>query len=190
MLLALILVSAYVLGAIPTSYLVVRWLTGRDIRTMGTGNPGTMNVLDTVGWRPAAAVAIGDIGKGMAAVGLAYGVGLEDPHAVLAALAAIIGHDWPVFLRFRGGNGMGPAVGGLAALLPLAFAIGLGVAVAVLLAIRSRRVAGLAGLLVVPLVALQLDAPDAKVFGALSIILLPALKIATSEGFSLARPSR
>src|SRR5262249_54003398 len=98
------LATAYLLGSIPTSYIVVHLLTGRDVRTIGNGNPGAMNVWDNVGLRPAFLVAIGDIAKGAAAVGFAYAMGLHDFGAVCAALMAVAGHDYSLFLRFRGGN--------------------------------------------------------------------------------------
>ena len=105
MIVAMAFAIAYLLGSIPTSYIVVYLLTGRDIRSIGNGNPGTMNVWDNVGLAPALLVAIGDIGKGMAAVSAAYLLGLGDTEAVLAALLAVAGHDYSIFLRFDGGNG-------------------------------------------------------------------------------------
>ena len=120
MTLVLVLGAAYLLGSTPSSYLVVRWMTGRDIRDIGSGNPGTMNVLDHVGLLPAVLVGAGDIGKGVAAVLLAYLAGLGDGAAVFAALLVVAGHDWSIFLRLGGGNGTGPTVGVLLALLPVA----------------------------------------------------------------------
>ena len=114
------LAVAYLLGSIPTSYIVVYLMTGRDVRTIGNGNPGMMNVWDNVGLRPAVMVGLGDIGKGMAAVGVAYWLGFGDTVAVMGAVMAVFGHDFSVFLRFRGGNGTAAAVGGLFALVPAA----------------------------------------------------------------------
>src|SRR5207248_1356890 len=105
---------------------------------MGTGNPGTMNVLDTVGWRAASLVAIGDVCKGAAAVALAYAAGLSDREAVLAALAAVAGHDWSIFLRFDGGNGTAAAVGGLLGILPFETLATTAICVGISWAIGSR----------------------------------------------------
>ncbi len=190
MTLALVLIVAYLLGSIPTSYIVVYRLTGRDIRAMGTGNPGTMNVLDSVGARAAAIVGIGDICKGMAAVGIAYLAGLGDRDAVLAALCAVAGHDWSIFLRLDGGNGMAAAVGGLVALLPQEALLAIAVATAIWLLGGSRRIAGVVGLLLVLALAYAFEAPDVKLIGAVLLLILTALKIFRFEGFSPARPGR
>ena len=187
---ALVLIVAYLLGSIPTSFLVVYWMRGRDIRTMGTGNPGTMNVLETIGRRAAFVVGLGDIGKGMAAVGIAYAAGLSDSHAILAAFVAVAGHDWSIFLRLRGGNGTGPAVGAMFALLPLPAFVGLAIATVTLLILRSRRIAGVAGLLATPALAYLLQAPDARILGTIALLGFTYLKIGRSEGFSPARPGR
>ena len=190
MTLVVVLLVAYLLGSVPTSYLVVYRLTGRDIRSIGNGNPGTMNVLDNVGARAAILVGVGDIAKGMGAVGVAYLAGLDDSAAVLAALFAVAGHDWSIFMRLDGGNGTAAAVGGLVALLPLAAAVASGIAVLVYLVTRSRRLGGIAGLLMVPALAYGFQAPDVKVAGALLLLTVTALKIIRSEGFSPAHHSR
>lgn len=192
MTLAAVLIAAYLLGSIPTSYIVVYRFTGRDIRTMGTGNPGTMNVLDTVGRVPALLVGVGDISKGMAAVALAYLAGMGDAAAVLAALAAVVGHDYPVFLRLAGGNGMAAAIGGLAGLLPIVTAIAVAVAGAIWLGTGSRRLAGLIGLACLPALAYAMQAPDLKMAGVFALIGFTVLKIFRSEGFSpvRSRPTR
>ncbi len=184
MTLALVLVAAYLLGSIPTSYIVVYRITGRDIRTMGTGNPGTMNVLDSVGVRPAVFVGLVDILKGMAAVGVAYLAGASDMQAVIAAAVAIMGHDYSVFLRLNGGNGTATVVGGLAGLLPIATFIAFSISLTALLFIGSRRIAGLIGLLVVPVLAYWFGASDVKVIGSLVLLTLTAIKIFRFEGFS------
>ncbi len=142
MTLAIVLVVAYLLGSFPTSYIVVHRMTGRDIRDLGSGNPGTMNVLDSVGARSALIVGSTDIAKGAAAVGLAYLAGVGDVGAVAAGLAAVAGHDFSLFLRFDGGNGTAPATGALYALAPLAGLLATIGAVTIYLLFRSRRPAG------------------------------------------------
>jgi glycerol-3-phosphate acyltransferase PlsY len=185
--LALLLIAAYLLGSIPTSYIVVHALTGRDIRTVGTGNPGTMNVLDHVGFWPAFIVGAGDISKGMAAVAIAYLTGFDDVAAVAAGMAAVIGHDFSVFMRLHGGNGMAAAIGGMYGLLPLPAFIATSLAVAAYLIFRSRRYAGLIGIFSIPFLAVALGAPDVKLVGVLLLFATAALKILRSEGFSPAR---
>lgn len=187
MTLAVLLIAAYLLGSIPTSYIVVYRFTGRDIRTIGNGNPGTMNVLDAVGLRAASIVGVGDISKGMAAVGLAHLAGLGDMEAVAAAVVAVIGHDYSVFLRLNGGNGLATAVGGIYALLPAAGLIATGTAAVAFVLLRSRRISGLIGLSMLPPLAYWLNAPDMKLIGLLLLLTVSGLKIIRFEGFS---PSR
>ncbi len=192
MIVAMAFAIAYLLGSIPTSYIVVYLLTGRDIRSIGNGNPGTMNVWDNVGLAPALLVAIGDIGKGMAAVSAAYLLGLGDTEAVLAALLAVAGHDYSIFLWFQGGNGTAAAIGGLFALVPTATVPAAVIAVALYLTIGSKRFAGAVALACVPVFAYFVAYPDAKLVGVLLLLTVTALKIIRFEGFTpeRSRPPR
>ena len=178
---------AYLLGAIPTSYIITYLVTGRDIRSLGSGNPGTMNVWDNVGAVPAVVVGLGDVGKGMAAVGVAYWLGFGDAIAVACGLLAVLGHDYSLFLRFHGGNGTAAAVGALLALVPEATLPAAGVAVVITIALHSKRIGGLVGLLLVPALAAWQDYPDARVIGVVILLTVVALKIIRFEGFSPAR---
>ncbi len=103
-----ILLVSYLIGSISFSYWITRFMKGFDIRRYGSGNAGATNMLRVVGKGPAAAVFILDALKGMAAVGLAAAV-TDHPTLMMAAgVAAIIGHNWPVFLGFRGEKGLRP----------------------------------------------------------------------------------
>lgn len=186
MTLALALCVAYLLGSIPSSYLAVRVLTGADIRNIGSGNPGTMNVLDHVGLRPAVLVGAADIGKGAGAVWLAFHVGLDDGGVFLAGLFAVAGHVWPVFLRFRGGNGTGPTVGAIFAMLPAATLLSVVVSFVVWRLVHSRRFAGLAGLLAVMPIAYMLAEPQTLIVGAAGLVFLLFVKLWRVEGFAVA----
>jgi glycerol-3-phosphate acyltransferase PlsY len=185
--LAIVLVIAYFLGAIPTSYLVVHRLTGHDIRNLGNGNPGMMNVLDHVGVSAAIAVGIGDVGKGMAAVTIALVTDVHEAAPMLAGLVALIGHDYSIFLMLDGGNGMATAVGGIAALAPLAVAPAIAVSLAIVLVVGSRRLAGIIGLLLVPALAYVGNLEPAAISGVVLLMTLTALKIISFEGFTQAR---
>jgi len=187
---AAVLLAAYVLGAIPTSYVVVYALTGRDVRSMGSGNPGTMNVLDSVGVRAALIVAIGDIVKGMAAVTLAYAAGLSDTVAVLAGMTAVLGHDYSMFLRFDGGNGTAAAFGALLALLPRETVLAAALGFTVWGLSRQRRIGGLVGLASFVPLWLMSPEPDVKIVGATVIVGFTMLKIIRFEGFAPARGGR
>ena len=113
-------VLGYLLGSIPSAYIATRIATGKDIRQMGGGNVGGLNTFREVGAKPALAVGIVDLGKGAAAVAIAYWL-LDVPQlfVMLAGLAAAIGHMWMVFLKFSGGKGMGATFGALAVLMPV-----------------------------------------------------------------------
>ncbi len=114
------LVLGYLLGSIPTAYIVTRIATGKDIRRLGGGNVGGLNTFREVGLMPAVAVAIVDLGKGAAAVAIAHWLlDVPLPFVMLAGLSAVIGHMWMVFLKFSGGKGMGATFGALAVLMPV-----------------------------------------------------------------------
>ncbi len=178
---------AYLLGAIPTSYIITYLVTGRDIRSLGSGNPGTMNVWDNVGAVPAVIVGLGDVGKGMAAVGVAYWLGAGDVVAVSCGLLAVLGHDYSLFLRFHGGNGTAAAVGALLALVPEATIPAVGIAAVITIALHSKRIGGLVGLVLVPVLAAWQNYPDIRVVGVVILLTVVALKIVRFEGFSPAR---
>jgi len=114
------IIIGYLLGSIPSAYIATRLATGKDIRQMGGGNVGGQNVRREVGAWPALAVGIFDAGKGAAAVAIAYWLlDLPPLFVMLAGLAAVIGHNWMVWLKFSGGKGMGTTFGALAVLLPV-----------------------------------------------------------------------
>jgi len=114
------IVIGYLLGSIPSAYIAARLATGRDIRQMGGGNVGALNTFREVGAGAGIAVLLADVGKGAAAVAIAYWL-LDVPplFVVLAGLAAVTGHMWSIFLKFSGGKGMGATVGALGILMPL-----------------------------------------------------------------------
>ena len=121
---ALVVVISYLLGSIPAGDIAAR-LRGVDIRTVGSGNPGFTNVLRTLGAWVAAPVLVVDIAKGAVAVLFVAGVlGSGSPLGptgirLAAGIAAIAGHNWPVFSRFKGGRGVATACGMFAAMSPL-----------------------------------------------------------------------
>jgi acyl phosphate:glycerol-3-phosphate acyltransferase len=119
---ALAIIIGYLLGTIPTAYLVTRLWKGYDIRQLGGGNVGFMNVFREIGIAPALVVAIVDLGKGAAAVAIArWWLDAPDTFVLLAGLAAVIGHNWMPWLKFTGGKGMAASIG---ALVVLFFAYG------------------------------------------------------------------
>ncbi len=113
-----LIIGAYLLGSIPTAYLVARWRRGIDIRQYGSGNVGAANTLTTVSRRWSIAVTLFDIAKGALAVWAAQLLGLGAAQQAVVGAAAIIGHDWPVFLRFQGGRGIFTSLGVIVMLSP------------------------------------------------------------------------
>ncbi|MDV2988636.1 MAG: glycerol-3-phosphate 1-O-acyltransferase PlsY [Dehalogenimonas sp.] len=131
-----VLIASYLIGSIPIGYLIARRKAKIDITTHGSGRTGATNVLRTLGRKMAALVAFMDMLKGVAAVCLAgvvighefvligdYHMGLLMVQ-VMAALAAVAGHIFPVFNRFKGGRGVATFFGGFIALYPLAAIFG------------------------------------------------------------------
>jgi len=120
MIAAIGLVVAYLLGDIPFGYLLVRITTGRDVRASGSGNIGATNVLRTTGRAAGVATLLLDIGKGYLAVWLEGGLTHHDIGWMSgAAVAVMIGHSYPAFLRFRGGKAVAAFVGAYLCLTPL-----------------------------------------------------------------------
>jgi len=110
---------AYLLGSIPFGYLIVRWQRGIDVRATGSGSIGATNVMRNLGVLGFVATFILDAGKGVLAVLLASKMTLQNPTWVAAAaFAAVLGHCFPVWLRFRGGKGVATGVGVFIAIAP------------------------------------------------------------------------
>lgn len=157
----LALVGAYVIGSVDFAVVVAR-SRGVDIRTVGSGNPGTSNVLRTMGRGPAAMVLVGDMVKGVIAAAFGWiaagGNPIDQPVAYAAGLLAVLGHAYPLFHRFRGGKGVATAGGVLLFTVPWAALI---LATTWVVVARLFKVASIASL-----VAVAGAVPLAAVWGA------------------------
>jgi glycerol-3-phosphate acyltransferase PlsY len=121
---AFLIVSAYLAGSISTAIIVCKLMGLPDPRTQGSGNPGATNVLRVGGKKAAAITLLGDALKGFLPVLAAQALGVSNEILSLTALAAFLGHLYPVFFGFRGGKGVATAFGALAALAwPVALAL-------------------------------------------------------------------
>ena len=120
---SVVLPLAYLLGSISWGYLLLQLKMGVDVREYGSGRTGMSNVLRTGGVKSAAIVLTLDIAKGVIAVLIARAVIDTNAAEVAAALIVLVGHNWPVFLQFKGGRGILTALGGLAIMVPIAAVI-------------------------------------------------------------------
>jgi glycerol-3-phosphate acyltransferase PlsY len=107
----LIVVLGYLLGSIPTAHIMGRIFKKVDIRQVGDGNMGAANAFRQLGAKIGVAVGIIDAGKGALAILIAQAANLSQVAVLLAGAAAVIGHNWPIFLRFRGGRGESTTIG-------------------------------------------------------------------------------
>jgi glycerol-3-phosphate acyltransferase PlsY len=140
------LVFAYLLGGLSTGYWLVRWRAGRDLREHGSGSTGATNTGRLLGPAGFTIVLLGDAAKGALAAALALRMGLTPLWCHAAALAVIIGHIFPVQLRFKGGKGISPFMGAWLVLSPLSLIPCLALALLMLAATRRFTLSGLAGL--------------------------------------------
>lgn len=113
------LVFAYLVGSVPVGYVVARRFAGIDIRHFGSGNVGAANVTRTLGKRAGLLVLLGDVAKGVLAGWIGSRLGGAEA-AALTGLAAVLGHAWPVFLRFSGGKSVATGFGALLIIAPWA----------------------------------------------------------------------
>jgi glycerol-3-phosphate acyltransferase PlsY len=145
----LIIILSYLLGSIPTAYIAGRLIKSRDIRQMGDGNMGAQNALHQLGARIGFSVGIIDAVKGILAILIAQIAGISQASVLLAGTAAIIGHNWPVFLGFRGGRGESTTIGVLLTLATQPVLIAGSAATIVLL--KTKNVIKASAVMFVPL---------------------------------------
>jgi len=163
-------VIGYLLGSIPSAYIAGRLKKGVDIRRVGGGNMGALNVMREVGTAAGYAVFAADVGKGSLAVLIARWLGLPQEWVLVSGFAAIAGHNWPIYLRFRGGKGGAAAMGVLLAVVPGEFGISFGVT-AVTVIITSNPALGQAlGLACLPLIIWRLNGSGMLVGFSLAVL--------------------
>ena len=164
----LLLAIGYLLGSTPSGYMAGRWLKGIDLRDCGSGSTGATNVLRNVGKGPALVVFLIDVGKGALAVLLAKTFGLSDWWQVLAGLAALAGHIWPVWLGWKGGKAVATGFG---MFLGLAWPVGLacfGLFMAVISIFRIVSLSSVVAALGLPL--LMLAAGQSSAYVVVSLV--------------------
>ena len=163
----LLIAVGYGLGSIPTGLLIARWQKGVDIRQHGSGNIGMTNVLRAVGKGPAVLTLVGDLAKGLIPVLLAR-AWLTSPWAIgLVALAAVVGHLYPLFAGFHGGKGVATTLGVFIPLLPGPLLIAFVVWAACVAFRRQVSLGSLVAAASLPMAALLWGAPAAYILDAL-----------------------
>ena len=173
---ALCILLAYLLGSCPSAYLVSRLWKKADIRYLGDGNVGAYNTFREVGHWAGVLVAMLDIGKGYLAVMVARRAGLSEWMVLIVGGAAVLGHDFMLFLGFRGGQGMATTIGVLLAVLPRQTCAGLCLAgVTWLLSKHSFDPSMAIGLGSIPLLAWLTDEPLQRVL--YPVMLLPVIGV-------------
>jgi len=181
----LVLVVAYLVGGIPFGYLLVRLKTGKDVRTMGSGNIGATNVLRTTGRGFGVVTLILDIGKGLFAVWFAAKFTSESPLWMsAAALAVMAGHAYPAFLKFKGGRAVASFVGAFLYLTPLPLLASIALFVIVVAATRYISLGSIIAAGSLPLGVWMIEHPPAPVLIA---SLVAGIFIIYRHGANIAR---
>ena len=176
----LVLPIAYLLGAIPFGFLLVKWKTGADVRGAGSGNIGATNVMRTTGRVTGFATLLIDIAKGYAAVWIAGRLTDHDTLWMsLAAIAVMAGHAYPIFLGFKGGKAVASFVGAFACLTPVALGVEIIIFVVVVFATRQISLGSIIGAATFPLAA----------YLVARAALTPVLASALAAGFIIYRHS-
>lgn len=147
------IVCAYLLGSLPFAYIITRKIRGEDIREVGTRNMGAMNTIYRVGFRWGLLVLLLDMAKGAVAILVARWLDTPENIVLAAAGVSVIGHMFPVFLKFKGGKGGATAVGIFALLMPKAIPLAVGIFILALLLTRYPTFSYGLALLCAPFVA-------------------------------------
>ena len=166
---ALSILFSYLLGSIPTAYIVGRRVKGVDLRQIGSHNVGAMNAFREVGPRSGSVVLAFDILKGVLAVYLPTWLGAPSWTPYFSAAAVVAGHNWPVFLGFRGGKGVAVVVGISLAILPLMTLIVLAPTVFIFVLTRNIILAAAFGFVLLNTLTITSGQPGSQI--ALCLVL-------------------
>lgn len=174
---ALVLLYAYLVGSVPSAYLVGRVVKGVDLRKVGSGTLGASNVFYNVGRFWIVPVGVFDIFvKGLSSVYVARAFGLPIEAQAAAGLLGVVGHNWPLFLGFKGGRGVAPTVGALLALGRLELALFIVIAVSGWRFTNSSAVWALVAFASLPLSALYFDRPIAVALLMVGLLAIAVIK--------------
>ncbi len=155
----LIILLAYLLGSTPTAYIAGRLLKGKDIRQIGDGNMGARNAFRELGAKVGIAIFFVDAGKGVLAILIAQAANIPQVAILFTGAAAVVGHNWPVFIGFKGGRGESTTIGVLLALITQPMLIVAGPALVTLFVKRNVTIASCVLFIPLPLVCWWSGAP-------------------------------
>ncbi len=167
-----VVVLAYLMGSIPSGLLVGRAFTGKDVRDVGSGNIGAANVSRLGGFRLAAFVLVLDLLKGVIPVVIGRLIGLSSIELCAVAAAAVLGHDFSLFLKFKGGKGVATTLGVVLALSPVVAVVAALVWLLVLGISKYSSLASLVALFALPVIVAAADQPAQYVPLTLGLALL------------------
>ena len=184
-------ILGYVLGAVPVGLIAGRLTRGIDIREYGSHRTGATNALRTLGTRTAAVVFVLDVAKGILAVVAARLLLSGDPlvewGAATAGFAAIVGHNWSVFIRFTGGRGVSTSAGALGAMSPWTLVIIAPMVFAVVWRWRYVSLGSIVGALSAPVVTALLAAVGAASVPAIAYAAASGLLVTVAHGDNIGR---
>lgn len=169
---AVVILTAYCIGSVPFAWLLARRFGAQDLRRVGSGNLGAANVLRASGVAPGVLVAFLDVAKGVASVFVATRLSASAATWALAGMAAIVGHIYPVWLRFRGGKGVATACGVFVVLTPLAVAPAFLVFIGTVWMTKYISLASVLATLALPPIAYALGSPLSVVVVACAACIL------------------
>jgi glycerol-3-phosphate acyltransferase PlsY len=189
----IVIIGAYLLGSIPSAYIAGRLIKGIDIRQVGSHNMGAMNTFYNVGIASGITVLAVDIGKGAAAIALSQW--LVDSNLVMffAGAVVVLGHNFPLWLGFKGGKGGAPLIGTLIYLMPWGIPIGLSIFLLLLMIIRFPTLSYGIALLSFPFIAwLIYHRGDYVLYSSLMLLVpylsyIPRIKEMRAKGGSWSR---
>ena len=161
-------IAGYLIGSIPFALVLARRWGTADLRTIGSGNLGAANVMRVSGVTPGVLVAVLDLAKGAASVALAQRVRPDGATAALAGFAAIMGHIYPVWLRFKGGKGVATACGVFSVLTPAVVPPVLAIFLATVALTKYISLGSLLATIALPPIAYAIGSPPPSVFAAIA----------------------
>ena len=191
-----LIIGAYILGSIPVSLLAAR-ARGIDLRRHGTGQVGAGNLWRTTSRKLGLTIGIFDFGKGAIMMWIASGLGLDAGQQMVVGLAAVVGHNWPIFLRFHGGRGAATSLGIVIfnpVLNDLSWwpsVIGVGAVVVLTILVRTSAVPVLIGAASLPVTTFIFNETVAVITAYLAMFLIIVIKRLTAqaipEGIKISR---